>query len=72
MFKFHQHVVQILLKECVKKLQASNVNISNHGNGNIKNPIGISIFVVNLTLKLFRVNVADSCIGTLMALHTFL
>ena len=33
LFKFHQHVVQMLTKECMKRLQTSNVSISN---GNTK------------------------------------
>ena len=69
LFKFHQHVVQILIKECMKRLWSSDVSISN---GNIKYPIGTSIFAVNLTLKLLRVTVAGADIGSLKSLHTFL
>ena len=49
----------------------SNVSISN---GNIKCPIGKSIFAVNLLLKLFRAIVAnaDMYIGSPKSLHTLL
>ena len=39
--------------------------------GYLKYPIGTSIFAVNLTLKLFRVTVADSYIESLKSLHAF-
>ena len=41
----------------MERLYTSDVNISNV---NIKYPVGTSIFAINLTLKLFRVNVADA------------
>ena len=41
-------------------------------NGNIKYSIGKSIFAVNLSLKLFRVTIANADIGSLKSLHTFL
>ena len=41
-------------------------------NGNIKCPIGKSIFAVNLPLKLFRATVANADIKSLMSLHAFL
>ena len=41
----------------MERLWTSNVTISN---GNIKCPIGKSICVVNLPLKLFRVTVANA------------
>ena len=47
----------------------SNVSISK---GNIKCPIGKSIFAVNLPLKLFRATVANDEIGSLKSLSTFL
>ena len=47
----------------------SNVSISN---GNIKCPIGKSIFAVNLPLKLFRATVANADMRSLKSLHTFL
>ena len=46
-----------------------NVSISN---GNIKYPIGKSIFGVNLPLKLFPATVPTANIGSLKSLHTFL
>ena len=46
-----------------------NVSISN---GNIKCPIGKSIFAVNLPLNLFRATVANTVIGSLRSLHKFL
>ena len=39
-------------------------------NGNIKYPIGKSIFAVNLPLKLFPATVANADIGSLKSLHT--
>ena len=53
----------------MERLYTSNVSISN---GNIKCPIGKSIFTVNLPLKLFRGTVANADIGSLKSLHTFL
>ena len=53
----------------MERLQTSNVKISN---SNIKCPIGKSIFVVNLPLKLFCATVANTDIGSLKSLHTFL
>ena len=50
--QIHQHIVQILNKKCMERLKTSDVSISN---GTIKYPVGKSIFGVNLTLKLFRV-----------------
>ena len=47
----------------------SNVSISN---GNIICPIGKSIFAVNLTLKLFRVTIANADIESRKSFHTFL
>ena len=41
-------------------------------NGNIKYPIGKSIFAVNLPLQLFPAIVANSDIKRLKSLHTFL
>ena len=49
-------------------IQTSNVSICN---GNIKCPIGKSIFAVNLPLKLFRATVANADIESLKFLHTF-
>ena len=46
-----------------------NVSISN---GNIKYPIGKSVFAVNLSLKLFPATVANADIRSLKSLHTFL
>ena len=40
--------------------------------GHLKYSIKTSFFAVNLTLKLFRVTVADADIGNLKSLHTFL
>ena len=68
LFKFPQHVVQII-KQCVERLCTSNVSISN---GNIKYPVGKSVFAVNLPLKLFRATIANADIGKLKVLHTFL
>ena len=48
-------------------LWTSNVSISN---GNIKYPIGKSIFAVNLPLKLFRATVANADTESLKSLHT--
>ena len=41
-------------------------------NGNIKCPIGKSIFAVNLPIRLFRATVANADTGSLKSLHTFL
>ena len=51
----------------MERLLTSNVSISN---GNIKCPIGKSIFAVNLTLKLFRATVSNADTGSLKSLHT--
>ena len=51
----------------MERLLTSNVSIIN---GNIKCPIGKSIFAVNLTLKLFRATVANADIGSWKSLHT--
>ena len=40
--------------------------------GNIKYPIGKSIFAVNLSLKPFPATVANADIGSLKSLHTFI
>ena len=40
-FRFHQHVVQILIKIYLERLSTFNVSVSN---GDIKHPIGKSIF----------------------------
>ena len=69
LFKFHQYGVQILIKYRMERLQTSNISISN---GNIKRPIGKSIFAVNLPLKLFRATVANADIESLKSLHAFL
>ena len=53
----------------MERLTTYKVSISN---GNIKCPIGKSIFAVNLPLKLFRSNVANADIESLKSLHTFL
>ena len=54
----------------MERLQTFNVSISN---GNIKYPIGKSIFgVKNLPLKLFPATVANADIRSLKSLHTFL
>ena len=45
----------------------SNVRVSN---GNIKWPIGKSIFAVNLPLKVFRATVSNTDTGSLKSLHT--
>ena len=42
-----------------------------HKHGNIKFPIGKSIFAVNLPLKLFRATVANAYIGSLKFLTLF-
>ena len=39
-------------------------------NGNIKYPIGKSIFAVNLPLKLYRVTIANTDTESLKSLHT--
>ena len=53
----------------MERLWTSNVSISN---GNIEYPIGKSIFAVNLPLKLFPATIANTDIGSLKSLHTFL
>ena len=40
--------------------------------GNIKCPIGKSVFAVNLPLKLFHATVANADSASLKSLHTFL
>ena len=67
LFKFHQHVIHILIKECMERLYTSNVSISN---GNMKYPLGKSIFAVNLPLKLFPTTIANVDIGSLKSLHS--
>ena len=51
----------------MERLKTSNVSISN---GNIKCPIGKSIFAVNLPLKRFCATVANADIEGLKSLHT--
>ena len=51
----------------MKRLQTFNVSTSN---GNIKCPIGKSIFAGNLTLKLFRATIANADITSLKSLDT--
>ena len=51
---------------------ACGINTYDVSNSNIKYPLETSIFAVKLTLKLFRVTVADADIGSLKSLHTFL
>ena len=53
----------------MQRLKTSNVSINN---GNIKYPIGKSVFAVNLPLKLFSATVANADIGSLKSLHTSL
>ena len=53
----------------MEKLKTFNVSISN---GNIKYPIGKSIFGVNLPLKLSPATVAHADMRSLKSLHTFL
>ena len=47
LFKLRQPVVQILIKQCMERCSPSKVSVSS---GNIKYPIGKSIFTVNLPL----------------------
>ena len=51
----------------MERLLTSNVTIRN---GNIKYPIGKSIFAVNLPLKLSPATVANTDMGSLKSLHT--
>ena len=53
----------------MERLYTSNVSISN---GNMKYPVGKSIFAVNLPLKPFFATIANADIGTLNSLHKFL
>ena len=53
----------------MERLKTSYISINN---GNIKYPIGKSIFSVNLQLKLFPAPVANADIGSLNSFHTFL
>ena len=50
------------------RLKTSDVNISD---GNIKYPMGKSIFPVNFPLKLFRVTVSNAHIESLKSLQAF-
>ena len=51
----------------MERLKISNVSVSN---GNLKYPIGKSIFAVNLPSKLFRATVANADTGILKSLRT--
>ena len=53
----------------MEKLQTSNVSTNN---GNIKCPIGKSIFCSKFAVKTLRATVANADIGSLKSLHTFL
>ena len=53
----------------MERLYTSNGSISN---GNIKCPIGKSIFAAILPLKLSHATVANTDLGSLKSLHTFL
>ena len=66
-FQFHQHMIQILIKQCMERIWICNVSLSN---GNIKCLIGKSIFAVNLPLKLFHATVANTDTRSLKSLHT--
>ena len=57
LFKFHQHLFHIHIKQCTERIQTSDVSISN---GNIKGSVGTSIFAENLELQLFRATVANA------------
>ena len=52
----------------MERLKTSTVSINN---GNIKYPIGKSIFAVNLPLKLSPTTVTNADIGSQKSLHTF-
>ena len=67
LFKFHQYVVQLIIKYFMERLQTSNVSVSN---GNIKFPIGKLTFALNLPLKHFHATVANAKTGSLKSLHT--
>ena len=54
--------------QIMERLWISNISISN---GNIKYPIGKSIFAVNLPFKLFRATISNADIESLKSLHTF-
>ena len=60
LFRFHQHVVQILIKQCTERLQTSNVSISNIGRDQHKYPMEKLIFAVHLPYT-----VANADIGSL-------
>ena len=71
LFKLHQYVVQILIEKCMERLtlpMSASAMVTKH----IKYPIRTSIFTVNLVLKLFPITVADTDIGSLKSIHTFL
>ena len=53
----------------MERLKTSNACISN---GNMKYPIGKSIFAVNFPLKPFLATVANADIESLKSLHTFI
>ena len=51
----------------MERLQTFNVSVSN---GNLKYPIGKSIFALNLNLKLFRATVVNAYTENVKSLHT--
>ena len=68
LFKFHQHVVQILIKLYTERLSTF-ISVSN---GSIKCPIGKWIFAVNLELEFFSATVANADIGRLECLQNII
>ena len=72
LFKFHHHVVRMLIKQCMERLKISNVSVSNvdvSNVSNIKYPIGKAIFAVSLPRKLFCATVANVETKSLKSLH---
>ena len=69
MFNFSQACDPNTYQMMFGETYTSNVSISN---GNIKCPIGKSIFVVKLPLKLIPATVAIADVESIKSLHTFL
>ena len=63
LFNFYQHVVQIQI------MYGGTLDFQCICNGNLKYPIGKSIFAVNLPLKLFRAVVANADGSLSLSIH---
>ena len=70
---FQQHVIQLLMKECMGRLKTSNVSISiSNGNGNTEECLRQIYFTNGCSNSECFVIIADADFGSLKSLHSFL